>query len=388
MLQVKDKYEMLVGRKELAARYHKYLNKQLKERRILYVMINVDGTKAPVSSATGEEATAMDGETKTVPTVDYEDAEAAQRIRVKIKSGQSAEYLAGQLVKKYALDPRHKRTIVQTLRSAIEKHEADTAVYAAEAQNVGMLMTPGSGGVDSDDEDAERGQDAGVVVEDNYLLMKKRLVRARRLAQDYAEKRGRIVGDLAEFAAAPKDDFGGGEPTAALVTELLFERDRAQSVKHQLVASRERVEVVRQERRSLETYRAQLLQKLRDAKKLGKHSANDDAAGFWKEADALDAEDSAAQDAVRRREEAEAAALAAEQSDEEMAFRSVSQSRLAAQFHSDLGADDEVPEMAYVTPMLLYLCDSSVLVANNTVSRAVPKICDVFSNVLILFMSG
>jgi hypothetical protein len=342
MLQAKDKYEMLVGRKELAARYHKYLNKQLKERRILYVMVNVDGTRAPHNNNPAAAAAPGDGEVKGATTAEDDDAEAAQRIRVKIKSGQTAEYLAAQLVAKYSLDPRHGHVIVETLRAAIEKHEADNAVYEAEAQKVGMLMTPGSGGVDSDDEDAERGADVGAVVGDSYLLLKKRLVRARRLAQEYAEKRARITGDLAAFATAPKDNFGGGEPSEALLTELLFERDRAQSVKHQLVSSRARVAAAKQERRRAEVYRGQLLQKLRDAQKLSALAGHDDAAGFWREAHALDAEDDAALEASLRRAAAEASASAGAPSDCELAFRSASTPWLAAQFHSDVGVDDEV----------------------------------------------
>lgn len=41
MLEQKDKYEMLVGRKELASRYHSYLNKQINERRVLNVIIKL-----------------------------------------------------------------------------------------------------------------------------------------------------------------------------------------------------------------------------------------------------------------------------------------------------------------------------------------------------------
>jgi len=55
------------------------LNKQIKERRVLYLVINFDGSRA----APGEE-----------------EDEKAQRIRVKIKSGQTADYLASSLITK------------------------------------------------------------------------------------------------------------------------------------------------------------------------------------------------------------------------------------------------------------------------------------------------
>ena len=260
MLLEKDKYEMLVGRKELAARYHKYLNKQIKERRILYVMINVDGTKSSEQRDADPTAPREGGGGD-------DEGGAAQRIRVKIKSGQSASYLAAALVEKYALARRFLPTIVKTLTEAIEKHEAENAVFEAEAAKVGMLMTASAD--DSDEEMAGGwgggggGRDETPAVGDEYLRDKKRLVRARRLARDFADQRGRIARDLEAFAAAPKARSGGGEPTEAVITELLFERDRHTSIKRQLVEARGRVAEARAERRELEAYRRQLLQKLK-----------------------------------------------------------------------------------------------------------------------------
>ena len=72
MLQNRDRFEMLVGRRELAARYHGYLNKRIKERRVLYVLINVEAD----------------------PNKPLGPSNQDQKIRLKIKSGQTAEWLA------------------------------------------------------------------------------------------------------------------------------------------------------------------------------------------------------------------------------------------------------------------------------------------------------
>ncbi len=85
MLEQKDKYEMLVTRKELAVRYHSYLAKQLDERRTLYVHINLDGGRA--DSAQGAQPRHPD----------------APAVRVKIRSGQTAEYLAARILDKCAI---------------------------------------------------------------------------------------------------------------------------------------------------------------------------------------------------------------------------------------------------------------------------------------------
>jgi hypothetical protein len=97
------------------------------------------------------------------------------------------------------------------------------------------------------------------VVEDEYLLMKKRLVKARRLAKEYEKQREKIETDLAFHATAPKVQYDGGEPGEALVKELLFERDRYNSIKHQLITSREKVLVAQKERRHLDAYKQKLL---------------------------------------------------------------------------------------------------------------------------------
>ena len=98
---------MLVGRRELAARYHGYLNKRLKERRVLYVHIEVEGDpSAPAGAAARED----------------------RKIRLKIKSGQSAEWLADMVVKKYALRSKHHATIAATLQEAIDQHEVSSVL--------------------------------------------------------------------------------------------------------------------------------------------------------------------------------------------------------------------------------------------------------------------
>ena len=208
MLREKDKYEMLVGRKELAARYHKYLNKMIKERRTLYVMINIDGSGTPSQAeAKRERGGGGDDEDNEddVAAVASLSEGVAQRVRLKIKSGQSAAFLAKQLVEKYALEGRHLATIQRTLEAAIAAHEEENGVYEAEAAKVGMLLAPGEGDRESDDEDAKmRGDDSGPAVTDPYLLMKKRLVKARRLAKEFGSKREAIARDLDAHVAMPK----------------------------------------------------------------------------------------------------------------------------------------------------------------------------------------
>ena len=100
MLQGRDRFEMLVGRRELAARYHGYLNRRIKERRVMYVMIDVEAD----------------------PKKPEGPLNAGKQIRLKIKSGQTAKWLADMVVKKYALHPNHAKTIAATLQVAIDKH--------------------------------------------------------------------------------------------------------------------------------------------------------------------------------------------------------------------------------------------------------------------------
>jgi hypothetical protein len=98
MMAERDKYAMLVGRKELAARYHKYLNKQIKERRVLYVIINVDDGSTNAAAAAAEGA---EGDTGLMEGLDNNKGGSSNRnIRVKIKSGQTAEFLAQNLITK------------------------------------------------------------------------------------------------------------------------------------------------------------------------------------------------------------------------------------------------------------------------------------------------
>ena len=57
---------------------------------------------------------------------------------------------SNQVVKKYALHPKHAEPVAETLREAIGKHEADNALFQAEVEQVGLLIAADDAPMDDD----------------------------------------------------------------------------------------------------------------------------------------------------------------------------------------------------------------------------------------------